>query len=101
MPRPKNKSRHPNLLRNDYMCELAMKTNAAKARLIGFPGSPFEQQRSGTWACIRSARAAGIPRIDLYPLSSAIGMTDGGQFPGVGNDPDAYWKHGRIVHGDD
>lgn len=89
LPRPVNTKRHPNLLRNDYMCEKALEINPDRATLVGFPGSPIEQQRSGTWACIRSARRLGLP-VQLYPLSEAPGMSDGGVFKGP------KFKHGRI-----
>jgi hypothetical protein len=98
MPRPRNKSRHPNLLRNDYMCELAMELNPNKAKLVAFPGSAIEQQRSGTWSCIRSARRISLP-VEIHPLADAPGMTDYGMFPGVGTDPTARFdrRAGRIV----
>lgn len=100
MPRPKTTGRHPNLLRNDWMCAKAMSENPDKARLVGFPGSAIEQQRSGTWACIRSARRVGL-RTDLYPLADAPGNSDWGMFPGIGTDSSAHFEHGKIVRDSD
>lgn len=79
MPAPTT-DRHPNLLRNDYMCELAMELNPNQARLVAFPGGAVEQQRSGTWATVRSARRIRLPHIDIHPLSEARGQSDRGVF---------------------
>ncbi len=99
MPKPRRTDRHPFLLRNDWMVEKAMDLEPHRARLVGFPGSANEQQRSGTWACIRSARRVGLP-CDLYPLSDALGNSDQGVFPGIGTDPSAHFEHGVIVRDD-
>lgn len=77
MAKPKNKSEHPNLLRNDYMLELAQELNKNTAKLIAFPGGPKEVLRSGTWSTIRRARKRNMP-VEIYPLCYAEGTTWGG-----------------------
>ena len=56
MPKPdRGDKRHPNIIRNAYMLELARELAPERARLVAFPGGPDEVLRSGTWATIREA----------------------------------------------
>jgi len=77
MPQPRRKSDVPELLRNEYMLDLALKLGAEHAKLVAFPGGPQEVIRSGTWTTVRRARDREMP-IEMYPLSDAPGMTLGG-----------------------
>lgn len=79
MPKPKRKDQHPNLIRNEYMLDLAIALNESKKRprLIAFPGGSDEVLRSGTWATIRRARDRDFD-IQIHPLVSAPGMLIGG-----------------------
>jgi hypothetical protein len=71
MPKPpRGEKRHPNLLRNDYMLELARELTGERAKLVAFPGGPTEVQRSGTWATIREAGKQQMA-FSIYPLSTA------------------------------
>lgn len=72
MPRPTRKSDVPEILRNDFMLDLALDLNPSKAFVCAFPGSREEILRSGTWTTIRHARKRNIP-VKLNPLSEAGG----------------------------
>lgn len=78
MAKPTRKSDVPELLRNDYMLELAQELNADTAKLVAFPGGPNEVLRSGTWSTIRYARKREM-KIEIHPLSEAETSIRGGK----------------------
>jgi hypothetical protein len=59
---------HSYMNRNDELVHQLAAGEPDKALLVAFPNSLKEQQRSGTWATIRRARAAGM-EVKLVPLN--------------------------------
>lgn len=78
MPKPpKSEKKHPNLLRNEYMLDLAKELAGERAKLVAFPGGPIEVLRSGTWSTIRQAGHRQM-EFAIYPLSFAEGTLASG-----------------------